>query len=231
MPQAPGASGFAAEARHQAAQILSRPPYAQRPSHFPDPLAGVLGAIGRAFVWVFAHPLDWLFHHMLRPVFHFSFSVLGSGGWIVASVLALGVGALLGVVLIRRRSRISARPTAAKAIAMEDPSDLERAAEAAEAEGDNELAVRLRFQLGLARLQAQGVISHRFTMTSHQLQRIVRSPLFDNLASRHESITYAKQRASADDVTSARDEWGQLLADTQTTAKIRAERETTRAAR
>ena len=226
MPEAPGASGFAAEARHQAARILSRPPYTQKPSRFPDPLAGVLGAIGRAFVWVFAHPLYWLLRHIGRPIFHFSFSALGAGGWIVASILALGVGILVGVVLIRRRSRISARPTATRTIAMEDPADLELAAQAAEAEGDNELAVRLRFQLGLARLQAHGVIPDRFTMTSHQLQRIVRSPVFDNLASRHESITYAKQKASADDVTSARDGWGQLLNETQGRGHDRARRET-----
>ena len=225
MPSGAGASGFAAEARHQAAQIVSRPPYRQRPSRLADPLAGVLGAIGRASVWLFVHSIGWLGHHLFRPVFHFVFSGLGAGGWAVAALLAIALGTVVGVLLIRRRSRISAKEPIGQTLAAQDPDELERAAEAAEAAGENDLAVRLRFQLGLARLQAVGVIPDRLTMTSRQLRRVLRSQVFDDLASRHESIAYAKEQASPRDVTSARDGWGQLLAETSAEGKDRRTRQ------
>ena len=101
------------------------------------------------------------------------------------------------------------------------PIDLERAAEEAEANGENELAVRLRFRYGLARLEAGGVISDRFTTTSLQLRRILLSSVFDELASRHESITYAQESASPHDVAAARDGWGQLLAEASNEAQCR----------
>ncbi len=187
---------------------------------FPDPLAGVLRAIGRGFVWVFGHPARWLWHQVLVPIVHATHSALGAGGWIVALVLALGLGVLVGVFLIARRSRIASRPTDKRSRTTgEDPTDLERAAEEAEAKGENELAVRLRFQFGLARLEADGVISDRLTTTSHQLRRILRSSVFDELASRHESITYAKEPASPRDVATARDGWGQLLAEAASTVR------------
>ena len=110
MPHGGEASSFAAAARDEAAQILSRPPYTNRPGRFPDPLAGALRAIGRGFVWVFGHPTRWLWHNALAPIFHTAHSVLGAGGWIVGVVLALGLGVGVGVLLIRRRSRIAARP-------------------------------------------------------------------------------------------------------------------------
>jgi len=219
-----GASTFAAVARHQAAQILSRPPYTKRPSRLPDPLGGVLRAIGRAFVWALGHPARWIWHHLLSPIFHGVHGVLGAGGWIVALVLALALGIFVGVLLTRRRSRVASSPThEGLRTASEDPVDLERAAEDAEAKGENELAVRLRFQVGLARLEARGVIPDRLTMTSHQLRRTLRSPVFDELASRHESITYAQQPASPRDVAAARKGWGQLLAEAPTTAHKRQE--------
>jgi hypothetical protein len=220
VPRTPGASAFAAESRRHAAAILSRPPYTQKPARYPDPLAGVFRAVGRAFVWALGHPARWLWRHTLFPGFHFTFAALSAGGWIVALALALGLGVLVGVVLVHRRSRKAARPSDDRP----EPRgkghiDLEPAAEAAEAAGNNELAVRLRFQLGLAKLEARGRIPDRLTMTSHQLRSLLRSTVFDDLASRHESITYAQEQASASDVASARDGWGRLLAETATTSQ------------
>jgi hypothetical protein len=180
-------------------------------------LAGVLRAIGRGFVWVFGHPARWLWHNGLAPIFHTAHSVLGAGGWVVGLVLALGLGVLVGVLLIRRRSHIAARPGGKRPSSVrEDPYALERAAEEAEARGENELAVRLRFQFGLARLEARGAIPDRLTITSLQLRRLLGSPVLDELATRHESITYAREPASPRDVATARDGWAQLLAETST---------------
>lgn len=222
MPSKAGASTFAADVCDQAAQILSRPPYARRPARSADPLGGVLSAIGRGFVWVFGHPARWLLHRVLVPIFHGAHSALGSGGWVVALVLALGLGVFVGVLLVRRRSHIASRPTNKRSRTTDEvPIDLERAAEEAEANGENELAVRLRFRYGLARLEAGGVISDRFTTTSLQLRRILLSSVFDELASRHESITYAQESASPNDVAAARDGWGQLLAEASNEAQCR----------
>ena len=182
----------------------------------------MLSAIGRGFVWVFGHPARWLLHRVLVPIFHGAHSALGSGGWVVALVLALGLGVFVGVLLVRRRSHIASRPTNKRSRTTDEvPIDLERAAEEAEANGENELAVRLRFRYGLASLEAGGVISDRFTTTSLQLRRILLSSVFDELASRHESITYAQESASPHDVAAARDGWGQLLAEASNEAQCR----------
>jgi len=130
----------------------------------------------------------------------------------VVLALAVGAGIVVGVLLIRRRARIGPRLVGTPPAAIsENMADLERAAEEAEAKGENELAVRLRFRSGLARLEAQGVIPDRLAMTSQQLGRILQSQLFDELASQHEFIAYAHAPASAGDAASARDRWRHLL--------------------
>ena len=137
-------------------------------------------------------------------------------------VLALVFGMLVGLLLIRRRSRTATRPVADEPRTdSEDLTDLERAAEDAAVEGANELAVRLRFRLGLARLEAQGVIPDRRTTTSHQVGLVLQSRVFDELSSRHELITYAQKPALPHDVASARDGWDQLLAETRMTKRRR----------
>ncbi|MGO9335436.1 MAG: hypothetical protein ACLQCU_15555 [Acidimicrobiales bacterium] len=137
-------------------------------------------------------------------------------------VLALALGMLVGLLLIRRRSRIATRPRADEPTTTgEDLTDLERAAEDAELKGANELAVRLRFRLGLARLEAQGVIPDRRTTTSHQVGLVLQSRVFDELSSRHELITYAQEPALPRDVASARNGWDRLLAETPTTKRKR----------
>ncbi|MFZ2056497.1 MAG: hypothetical protein WAV54_03700 [Acidimicrobiales bacterium] len=222
MPHAPGASTFAADARRQAAQILSRTPYTHRPARIPAPLAGALRALGRGFLWAFGPPIRWLWRQALVPFFSATHRLLGAGGWAVVLALALAFGMLVGLLLIRRRSRIATRPTVDELrTAGEDLTDLERAAEDAEVRGANELAVRLRFRLGFARLEAQGVIPDRRTTTSHQVGLVLQSRVFDELSSRHELIAYAQKPALAHDVASARDGWDQLLAETSTTERKR----------
>ncbi|MGA2530994.1 MAG: hypothetical protein ABSG36_17775 [Acidimicrobiales bacterium] len=214
MPQAPATSSFAFEARRQAAKILSGSPYTRKPGRLPDPLGGILRAIGRAFVWALGRPSRWLWLHLLQPSFHFTSSWLGGGGWIVAVALALGFGIGVGTLLVRRRSRIAAQPRIRTLTSRGDrASDLELASERAESEGNNELAVRLRFQLGLEQLESRGMIPSGLTTSSYQLRRILRSPLFDELDVRHEFITYAHQKATSLDVDAARTGWGRLLDD------------------
>ena len=217
MPHGGGASSFAAAARHEAAQILSRSPYTNRPARFPDPLAGVLRAIGRGFVWVFGHPARWLWHNVLAPIFHTAHSVLGAGGWVVGLVLALGLGVLVGVLLIRRRSHIAARPGGKRPSSVREHPTCWNGRRKRPRPG-----ARTSWRSGCGSssawrvLEARGAIPDRLTITSLQLRRLLGSPVLDELATRHESITYAREPASPRDVATARDGWAQLLAETST---------------
>ncbi len=88
---------------------------------------------------------------------------------------------------------------------------VERAASEAEARGDFALAIRLRFRAGLIRLAERGAIRLRPSLTVRQAAGEVRSPTLDRLAVHFESVAYGGRSASADDVTSTRHAWSDLL--------------------
>ena len=212
-----GSPGFSSSARHQAREILSKPPYRTTPSHTPRPLAGVLHALGRALNWAFGRPARWLYRHVLLHIGH-GFTVAFGGWWVVVvGTLALALGVAVGVLMVRRRARISARGTASVSIttAIDDPDEIERRAAAAESAGDHETAVRLRFQAGLVRLQRSGLIVNQGAQTDRQLSAKLRSPTFDALAGRHELIVYARDRATSADSTAARETWPRVLVESR----------------
>jgi hypothetical protein len=86
--------------------------------------------------------------------------------------------------------------------------ELEAQAEAAEADGDHALAVRLRFQAGLVRLDDD---AHAIDLTPALLNSAVRNTLantrFDHLATTFEEITYGERPAAAQQSADARREW------------------------
>ncbi len=211
----PGSPTYSSAARHQAQAILSKPPFATTPDRTPRPLAGVLDAIGRGLEWLFARPARWLYHHLLVHIGH-GFHVAFGNWWPVAlGVLALGTGVVVGLLLVRRRARISARTAPTRGIDRqgEDPDELERRALGAEEAGDHEAAVRLRFRSGLLRLARQGVITNQDAQTDRQLSVRLQSPTFDTLAVRHEVIVYGRDPATEDDVAAARHDWPRALAE------------------
>jgi hypothetical protein len=203
-------SSYSNDARRQAAHILSRPPFVSSPSHIPDPLAGVLHAIGRAASDVFEKPADWLGHHLSIG----AHDIFGRFTWPAVILIAVVAGVVIGTLLIRRRTRIGP-PTHVTVLgatpAREDAGMLEAAADTAETNGELEEAVRLRFRAGLARLEAAGVIAGYIVTTTEQVRRTVRNPTFDSLARRHDAIAYAGQRASPTDVGSARESWPKVI--------------------
>jgi hypothetical protein len=211
----PGSSDYSSTARHQVEHILSKAPYRTTPSHTPRPLAGVIHAIGQAADWALGRPLRWIFHHLLVRIGH-GFKFAFGGFWpVVLGILALGVGVLVAVLLIRRRGRISAEQGTDQSVGGtgEDAGVLERRAEEAEGRGDHETAVRLRFRAGLLRLKTRGVISEYTSQTRHQLSARLDSPTFDVLARRHEMIVYGREPATSSDATTARDSWPRVLAE------------------
>lgn len=212
-----GSSGFSSSARHQARDILSKPPFRTTPSHPPRPLAGILHALGRALNWAFGRPARWFYRHVLVHIGH-GFSVTFGGWWVVVvGAMALGLGIAVGVLIVRRRARISARETASGSMttATDDPDDIDRRAATAESAGDYETAVRLRFRAGLVRLQRSGLIVNQGAQTGRQLSARLRSPTFDALAGRHELIVYARDEATVSDSTTAREAWPRVLVESR----------------
>src|SRR5207245_5848854 len=92
-----------------------------------------------------------------------------------------------------------------------DPGRLERNADAAERQGDLDLALRLRFRAGLLRLDRKGAIRFRPSITSGQVARQLRLRDFDDLAIRFDAVAYGGRHASATDVGSARAKWPRVV--------------------
>ena len=208
-------SDYSNAARQQAQKILSQPPFtASRPGKSPRPLAGVLHAIGRGIEDVVGPPYRWID----REIFHRASVRLHNifGPWLpwFALFAAVALGVLIAVIVTRRRSRSKPAGTSpSRSLAPPDPRELEEEAKQRELEGDHEGAVRLRFRAGLLRLELRGLIADRRVQTSTQVSSQVHSPNFDVLASRHESIVYARDPATPGDVADARERWPKVLVE------------------
>ncbi len=192
--------------RRQARHILSNPPFTTsgRPSalsHFFSDLGQWLyDAVGP--VWHF------LLRFLLRPARSGLSAAFGSWWPVVLGAVVVAVGVVVGTSLVRRRARLGVGPMGrAVTVGDDNPDVLERDADAAEGAGDYELAVRLRFRAGLARLEQRGLISGRRTHTSAQLVGMVRSPTFAALASQLDAILYAGLPAGREHVGAARTGW------------------------
>ena len=207
-------SGFSSVARHQAQEILSRPPYRTGPDKTPRPLAGLFHALGRALETLVYGPARWLYHHVLLRIGHGFTAPFGRWWPLPAALLAIACGALLGILLVRRRSRITGRGHSAQGrIRTEDPDELEVRAAAAEAEGDREAAVRLRFRAGLVRLVSRGLLVDHGARTDRELATMLSSRTFEQLATRHERIVYGRVPATPEDCSDARLGWPRVLVE------------------
>jgi hypothetical protein len=168
----------------------------------------VLHAIGRAIDVVLGPIGRWLKRDVLSPIGHGFVGVFGGWAGAVGIALAVGVGALAAVLLVRRRSRISARDPETDTVAPSiDPRDLEHEADRRASMGDYGTALRLRFEAGLLRLEASGLVTDQLVHTDTEVAAHIGSPTFDVLAQRHEAVAYAGEQASADDVEHARTSW------------------------
>ena len=93
----------------------------------------------------------------------------------------------------------------------EDADALERAADAAERDGDLDRAVRLRFRAGLLRLGDRGAIRYRPSVTTGEVRRTLGSQRFDDLAGTFEAVAYGGRAAEGPDVDASRREWPRVL--------------------
>jgi hypothetical protein len=199
------------DARRSARDILDGPRF--RPRDPPKPLKGVLDWIGDRF----------------RPVGE---AIADAFGWLVEAVgpvlSVLLVGALLaGAVwaLARGVQRRASRPPVETSPGLgsgttDDPDALERDAAAAEARGDLELAVRLRFRAGLMRLdQDAHALTYTASIANTDVRRALQSREFDALADDFEQIAYAGEPAEAATADRARERWPHAIDDAREKAR------------
>jgi uncharacterized protein DUF4129 len=143
--------------------------------------------------------------------------LLGLGPGVVWFALAVLVVAL--ATFVARRflvTRVSAATAARQELAAardEDPRALERRADAAEAAGDLEAALRLRFRAGLLRLDARGAIEFRPSISTVEVRRSLRDEDFDALAATFDDIVYGGRAPAADDLAAARERWPRVVED------------------
>jgi hypothetical protein len=114
---------------------------------------------------------------------------------------------------VRRRSLASGERAAAMRAAGADPTALERQAAEAEATGDFERAVRLRFGAGLIRLERTGLVEGAASRTSGELRRTLASQSFASLAADHDEVAYGGRRADARDAERSRAAWARVAVE------------------
>jgi hypothetical protein len=183
--------------RQQAAAILRESRFHQ--SGLPRPLYGVFRVLG-----------GWL-----APIGNWVLSVVADLARFLADnieivvilALAVVVFGALSAVSLRRRRVLRRSANRASLAAGDDPFELRRLAEEAEAAGDGAGAVRLYFRAGVLRLQLGGRLPDRASLTVGEARRRMRSAEFEQAARSFESVVYGLQPASAMDVTSAKRSW------------------------
>jgi hypothetical protein len=182
------------QARAAASAIVGAGRYSKTP--LPDPVGSTFDKLGR-----------WLGKLAARA----------PGGpvvfWGVLGALVLGLAALGARRTMRRLDPQSAAGLGhGTASAVDDPTALEQAAQAAEARGAFADAVRLRFRAGLLRLSFRGALDYRPSLLTADARRRLGSPEFDTLASSFERIAYGGAPAAETDAVAAREGWRKLLA-------------------
>jgi len=145
--------------------------------------------------------------------------------WVVLTdaVAVLVLVVLLVVRLVRRRlgPPDQRRAAAMPVVEVENPDELERAADAAERAGRLDEAVRLRFRAGLLRLGDRGAIRYRPSVTTNEVRGVLGSETFEELARTFEAVAYGGQTATGPDVETARREWPRVVAGSGPTGKGR----------
>jgi hypothetical protein len=194
-----------AAARRDAAQVLAQRRF--RAAHEPQPLRGVLRWIGDR-----ARPVLEPIGRAARSVGR---SLFGNDSSRIATLVVLaGLVIWAAVVLSRRRGAAAVRSGQARRLggrALPDPAELERQAVDAEAAGDLERALRLRFQAGLIRLHLLGVLEAPVDGPNGQLAGTLGSEEFDDLAHTFDEVVYGRREPVEGDVAAARREWPKVL--------------------
>ncbi len=141
---------------------------------------------------------------------------LGLGGlglWLPLLALALLAGVVLAVRLARNREAAGRLEREGEPGEGEpaSPSDLERAALAAERAGDFASAVRLRFGLAVEELGERGLLSIRPSPTSSEVAVRLADRRASSLVGTFERVVYGRFEASSEDAVEAREGWPAVI--------------------
>ncbi|MGB3100112.1 MAG: DUF4129 domain-containing protein [Solirubrobacterales bacterium] len=141
---------------------------------------------------------------------------LGLGGlglWLPLLALALLAGVVLAVRLARNREAAGRLEREGEPGEGEpaSPSDLERAALAAERAGDFASAVRLRFGLAVEELEERGLLSIRPSLTSSEVAVRLADRRASSLVGTFERVVYGRFEASSEDAVEAREGWPAVI--------------------
>ena len=128
--------------------------------------------------------------------------------------------AWLVLAAVIARARVGARPARPDARRVDTSHEQARSrrrdetrarssgrADEAEAAGEFEKALRLRFRAGLLRLDARGAIVYRPSISTREVSRKLRSEDFDALALTFDDVVYGGRAAEDADVEEARSRW------------------------
>ena len=191
----------AARARAEARTVLDQGKFED--AEIPRPFRGVLDEIGERL-----RPVgDWL-GELLNDI---------SGGrpelaLAVLLIIGAAVAAFFARKVISRRARRALRAREHDLAAERlSARELEEQADAAEARGDLESALRLRFRAGLVRLVEARLVPARASLTSGELTELLRSKEFEEVAATFDAVVYGGRPARPDDVQRSRSGWTAVL--------------------
>lgn len=183
--------------RRSAAAILAGPDYRTRRP----------GALARL--------LSWLAGLLAIPSGASGVVGLIAIGGVVAALAALAALALGAARRAGRRQPVSEGAAGALGVGSASAEELDRRADAAEAAGRYEDAIRLRLAAALTRLDASGAIRVRRDTTVDQVARSLRSREFDAAAVSFSGVVYGRRPATADDASELRERLAATVAETR----------------
>jgi len=201
-----GSPAQSPDARKAARDVLSDGRYRDR--SLPRPLRGVFAWIG----------------DRLAPVWRWiegRFEALAGGLpggrtalWALLAGSVLAATAMLAIrAASRRQSAVAGSVAAARTGERAGPARLLAEAARAEARGDRDEALRLRFRAGLLDLDRRELIELRPALTNRELLGAVPSPTLGGLVTGFESVAYGGRCADDEDLLLAREGWPRVPAE------------------
>ncbi len=179
------------DARSRAADILSRPEYADLDAELDPPL------------W--ARAIQWILDRLPEGT-GTAFGIIGLLVLLAVTALALTSGRRQ---VRRGRELREVEPDTPDGTS---PAELERAAVDAARRGDYSTAVRLRFAAAVLRLGERGALDTATAATSGAVRRALPSDDVDRLATTFDRVAYGNAEADAADATDAEQTWPRILA-------------------